>query len=187
MTMKLDSSTPIQPTLWKDRALASVAAVPLTLSVIFASPVDIRANTMPSSATPHVEEVWQQDKTGLSLAMKGKDAAMNANVATSNLPSGFEYRNERAVLSFLRINPFLNSILRDAPTHIAECFGSDSSVALAVFSDPDEPTADQLFLHIRARMSVDEALDRLDRLYDEWWLDVLPAMRHKMAIALAPA
>ncbi len=188
MTAKLDSSTPIQPTVWKDRVLASVAALPLAVGIIWASPGDVLANDVLSSATLHVTNVYgQQGKMGLSLTKKVDGTGMNGNVAIPNLPLGFEYRDEHAISRFLRENPFLVDVLRDAPAHIAASFGKDSSVALAVFSNPDEPTADQLFLHIRVRMSVDESIERLDHLYDEWWLDVLPTMRHKMAIAIAPA
>lgn len=111
---------------------------------------------------------------------------MTGVTKTPDLRTLFDFRDTSAVSSFLRSNPFIESVLIDAYGSIAERFGSDPPLALEVFSDPDEPGADQLFLLIQTGLPVDDALQRLDRLYEGWWLDILPGMQHKMAIALEP-
>lgn len=155
--------------------LASAAAVPLTLSVILASPVDVRANNIPSSATPHVGDVYgQQGERGLSLAVKAGGAAMNTTLVGLNLPSGYGYRDGFAVSSFLHSNPSLIPILRDAPRNIAGHFEDGPSLVLEVVSDPEGSESDRLFLFIQTRLPSDLAIERLHQLDDEWWLDAIP-------------
>jgi len=82
-------------------------------------------------------------------------------------------RGSVAVRHFLRANPQLVSILLEAHFHLQEHFGPNLQVALEVVSDPEATGQEQLFAYIRTSLPVDEALARLDRLDEGWFLGQL--------------
>ena len=111
---------------------------------------------------------------------------MNDVTRKPNLHELFDFRDASAISSFLQTNPFLSDVLLGAYYSASKWFGNNTPLALEVFSDPDEGY-DQLFLLIRTQLPADDAQQRLDALYDDWWLDVIPTVQHTMAIDIEHA
>lgn len=84
----------------------------------------------------------------------------------------YALRDERAVREFLDAHPHLIPFLIEAYSRIRRYFGTDATATLEVIQDP-EADGETLFAYIRTPLPVDAAMDRLDRLDDEWFLDRL--------------
>jgi len=89
------------------------------------------------------------------------------------LEAMYSLRDRAEVEHFLQTYPHLINVLLESYPHLLEHFGSDVKVALEVVSDPEVGDWRQLFAYILTPMPVREALDRLDRLDKEWFLDQL--------------
>ena len=100
----------------------------------------------------------------------------------SELSSLYEFRDDQAVESFLEENAFLGGLLFITHKRVREYFGPGVRLDVKVVKDPEVGEDRRLFVLIRTEMHPDEALDRLDELYDDWWLDVLSEANHKMSI-----
>ncbi len=85
----------------------------------------------------------------------------------------YSLRDPATVWHFLRTYPQLIEVLLEAPVHLQKYFGPDPQVTLEVVSDPEVEGMDELFAYILTSLPVDEALARLDRLDEEWFLDQL--------------
>jgi hypothetical protein len=86
----------------------------------------------------------------------------------------YTFRNAAAVRRFLLAHLSLIGVLVEAYSHLSKYFGPDPRVALEIVSDPEaDDGRDQLFAYILTSLPVDEALVRLDRLDEEWFLDQL--------------
>ena len=85
----------------------------------------------------------------------------------------YSLRNAAAVKHFLFAHPQLVEVLLDAHVYLQKYFGPDPQVTLEVVSDPEVEGMDELFAYILTPLPVDEALARLDRLDEEWFLDQL--------------
>ena len=85
------------------------------------------------------------------------------------------------------IYPFLLSagnsiieVLKDAPSHISELFGT-APLHLEAIHDPEEDS-EVLFIGIKTDLPADRALDLLDALDDMWWLKVDKNIRRRLAV-----
>jgi len=85
----------------------------------------------------------------------------------------YSLRDAAAVSGFLHAHPQIVEILLEAEAHLQKHFGPDSQIELAVVSDPEVEGEEQLFAYILTSLPVDEALARLDRFDEEWFLDQL--------------
>lgn len=83
----------------------------------------------------------------------------------------YTFRNSVAVRHFLLCHPHLIDLLFEAYPHLARCFGPNPQVALEVVQDPEVADWTQLVAYILTSLPVNQALDRLDRFDDEWFLD----------------
>lgn len=89
-----------------------------------------------------------------------------------------------SVGSFLRENSFLLPFLIETHGKIQEHFGPHVDVTLEVFTDPEAEDSQQLFALIHTGLPLEDEEDILENLYDEWWLDALPAARGKLVISV---
>ena len=110
------------------------------------------------------------------------DAFLLADGPIGNLRKRYEFREGGEVENFLRQNPFLTELLLVAPGKIRKYFGSGPQLALKVVKDPEVGKDRRLFVLIRTELHPEDALDRLDELYDDWWLDMLSRANHKLSI-----
>ena len=85
----------------------------------------------------------------------------------------YSLRDPTSVRRFLHTYPQLVEVLLDAHVYLQKYFGPDPQVILEVVSDPEVEGMDELFAYILTSLPVDEALARLDRLDEEWFLDQL--------------
>lgn len=85
----------------------------------------------------------------------------------------YSYRDQPSVIGFLVRHPPALRLLLEARTHLQKHFGLDPRVVLELVPDPYSDRADKLFAHICTSLPPQEALARLDRLDDEWFLDRL--------------
>lgn len=85
----------------------------------------------------------------------------------------YSLRDAAAVRRFLHTYPQLVEVLLEASVYLQKHFGPDPQVTLEVVSDPEVEGVEQLFAYILTSFPVDDALTRLDKLDEEWFLDQL--------------
>lgn len=83
----------------------------------------------------------------------------------------YTFRNEAAIRKFLSKNAALMNVLIEAYPHVVRYFGDQSRIVLERVKDPEIQDADQLVAYVMTSLSVDEALERLNRLDEEWFLE----------------
>lgn len=96
----------------------------------------------------------------------------------------YDFRRPREVSDFLQAHPFLLPLLAEAHKKIAEHFELPlpAKPILEVITDPDSEGGQELYVLIPTCQPPEQALFHLDRLDQEWWLDVLPQARGRMTI-----
>jgi len=85
----------------------------------------------------------------------------------------YSLRNAATVRRFLHAYPRLVKVLLEARLYLQKYFGPAPQVTLEVVSDPEVEGVEELFAYILTSLPVDEALARLDKLDEEWFLDQL--------------
>ncbi|MCL0073755.1 hypothetical protein M1O50_02560 [Dehalococcoidia bacterium] len=94
--------------------------------------------------------------------------------------------SEAEVIQFIKDHSVLLNILFEAPGHIFSIFGRDVLLYLELHRDPTEDF-ECLFITIRTSLSSEESLNLLDRLDEEWWLDVDDDISNILEIMVRPA
>ena len=85
------------------------------------------------------------------------------------------------VYDFIGYNPYLLPLLMEAYHRIRNCFPSEI-LFLEVVTDPDEIGDKQLVIYICTDLSPRDAIDKLDQLDDNWWLNASDASDSKLLI-----
>jgi hypothetical protein len=93
----------------------------------------------------------------------------------------YTFRQQAEVLRFLERFPFLVSLLLEAHGQVENYFPR-SPVSLEVVADPEVADDCQLVLSIATDFAPDEAVDRLERFDEDWWLDALDRAQGKLCI-----
>jgi hypothetical protein len=95
--------------------------------------------------------------------------------ALDRLTARYAFRRPEEVVAYLRRYPHLVPVLFEAAEVIPRYFGADAPLALEVFVDPeDELECRELFAIVQTALGSAEALDRLDRLDEDWWTMASP-------------
>ena len=94
----------------------------------------------------------------------------------------FIIRRRSEVAKFLSASSFLFLFLPEAYERIRHYFGKSAQIILEVVTDPEAAGDRELVIFIRTNLSPDEAFERLERLGEEWWLDVPFNIRKKLCI-----
>ena len=94
----------------------------------------------------------------------------------------FAFRRQPQVAKFLRDHPFLAPLLSEAYLEIEKHFGPSPSVFLEVVTDPEATDDHMLYALIGTRLPPEDALERLDRLDEDWWLGSLDRARNSLCI-----
>jgi hypothetical protein len=97
-----------------------------------------------------------------------------------------EIRKPEVVKEFLEENAFLIPLIEESRAKIAEYFGRGTPLVLEVRFHPGDGLS-ELFLYIKSALPVSEAMEILDRLAWDWWLDEMPRARNRMMISLGYA
>src|SRR5688572_20346740 len=88
----------------------------------------------------------------------------------SELKREFQVSDEDEILAFLERHPTVAPLLFDIRNNIRRFFGEDP-VRLDMFHDPEWPQDDpDLVVNIQTRYASHQALDRIRRFDNEWWL-----------------
>jgi hypothetical protein len=82
----------------------------------------------------------------------------------------FEIEDLPAVRHYLDRHPALSPLLVEARQTIPRCFPDPTRVRLELLPDRDDENHVDLFAIIQTTLPGDEALRRLDRFDEEWWL-----------------
>ncbi|MDQ1261953.1 MAG: hypothetical protein QG575_1134 [Euryarchaeota archaeon] len=85
------------------------------------------------------------------------------------------------VYDFIGNNPYLLPLLMEAYHRIRNYFPSEI-LFLEVVTDPDEIGDKQLVIYICTDLSPRDAIDKLDQLDDNWWLNASDASDSKLLI-----
>ena len=103
----------------------------------------------------------------------------------ASLADLYRFNDREAVTGFIYRHDFLVELLIEARKHIRTHFGPDTPAALEVLHDPeDEHGEPELLALIETTLPPEEALMRLDRLDETWWLDALPRSQFILTITL---
>ena len=87
----------------------------------------------------------------------------------------YAVRRPEEVTAFLRAYPHLGPLRIEAAEVVPRYFEPDAPLVLEVVTDPEaDGLPPELFALVQTTLNPDEALARLDRLDDDWWLDVSP-------------
>lgn len=100
-----------------------------------------------------------------------------------NSIEGVTFRNKDSITAFLDQYPEITTKLFEARENILKFF-PNHSFALEVMADPENEDDPQLILYIQTTLSPDEAIERLDKFDDEWWLDVDIAIQEKVCLTV---
>jgi hypothetical protein len=88
----------------------------------------------------------------------------------SQLERDYQLDHEADILAFLERYPAVAPLLFDIRSNIRRFFGEDP-VKLEMFYDPEWPEdGPKLVVNIQTRHASQQALDRIRRFDDEWWL-----------------
>jgi hypothetical protein len=114
-------------------------------------------------ADPYTVQAWQEP---------GRSLIQSFEAQFSLLEQHYTFRRRNQVIKFLETHPFLAPLILEAYERILAYFGpSVKTTVLEVVSDPEAEGYDELFILIQTNLTPDEALARLRRLDQEWWLD----------------
>lgn len=133
-------------------------------------------STQYSQKTP--KTAFVQDDTGPSLSLTSRKVSQS-------LTELYTYKDYTAVPSFVEQHSFLLPVLFEAHSHIRRYF-PDAPLVLRVRASPEGPDDDQLVVEIQPVMVVDEALDKLHKIGDDWWLENMSRSEHRLLITISP-
>lgn len=87
----------------------------------------------------------------------------------SEIRKSFVFRDEQAVISFLRTHRTIPILLSDALPELAKSFGKDVVFALKVLTEEDGSR--EMYVVAEWGGPAEEAMKALDHFIDDWWID----------------
>jgi len=118
-------------------------------------------------------QIWQQ---------AGASTVYIPRIEIRLLERLYIFREPKEVSRFLEDNPFLILLLLETYGQIERYFGPYPQVFLEIVTDPEASDNHELFALIYTSLTPDDALDRLDRLDRDWWLDASRTSQGKLCI-----
>lgn len=116
-------------------------------------------------------------------ALKEKDLLTSDN--TGSLYQLYRFVNpELEIINFIKGHN-LWAFLLEAPWEIRRVFGDGIVLELELHHDPEEDF-EGLFIAIKTNLSPEDSLNLLDRLDEEWWLDVNDDISNILEIMVKP-
>lgn len=83
---------------------------------------------------------------------------------------------------FVASHPFLIAILEEVRQKVSDFFPLPFNLILEVTADLETTASHALFVFIQTPLALTEALRRLDRFDDEWWLKASERAEGKLCI-----
>jgi hypothetical protein len=106
----------------------------------------------------------------------------NAYVAEATL----RVRKDNSVDQFLSLNPELVAALPEALKQIQHHYGRKADVELRVVIDPEVIGLEKLYAYIITPMELNEAIDHLEQIDDQWYLNQSAEIRRLFNFNLKP-
>jgi tetratricopeptide (TPR) repeat protein len=103
---------------------------------------------------------------------------------TEALRSLYNLEEPDLIAEFVQQNSFLVELLAEAPRRINSVFGEETKLVLRLSQDPEDVDSRKLFINILTTLSAQEAFPLLERLDEEWWLDISDRADGKLNIRL---
>jgi hypothetical protein len=97
---------------------------------------------------------------------------MDLNLIMGLLNYMYALKNAGEIRCTIEKHNYLTSLLDDAYEDIRKEFPCEK-ISLEIYSDPAYPTEKEVLISILTSMSPDEAINRLDRVDDDWWINNL--------------
>jgi len=91
----------------------------------------------------------------------------------------------KAVSAFLARHPFLVPVLTNALGPLADAFGAETPLVVAVETDPEVAGWEELRVDVETTLPVDEVDRRLEVFDTTWWLANPPRAQGKLFFTLA--
>lgn len=91
----------------------------------------------------------------------------------------YSWRGKTEILQFLKKHHFVIPVLLEAPDKICHYF-PDAQLFLEVVSDPEGIDDAMLELAICINLEPDEAVDKLNKFQDDWWLNLSDKIRQPL-------
>jgi len=142
---------------------------------------DASATTFLTTAQTRTHWETTNPQSSLDLILEG--IWKHPNIF-EQLAAGYKIENPPEVEAFLKDYSFLIPPLREAVPHVRLIFGPDVELTLQVVHDPEVAGESELTVYICTNLPVDEAMDKLSRLDDEWFLDQLHRTKGKLNLDL---
>jgi hypothetical protein len=101
--------------------------------------------------------------------------------AIEELKQLYTLRNEAQIIPFLEDTPLLYGFLHEVYPTLQQYFSNETYI-LEFMAIPDEAKVEKLFIYIETRQSVDFAMDVLDQLTKEYWLDLDFSIRQAVVV-----
>lgn len=143
--------------------------------------IDIRAEARLCRKMIDTNIPWLNDNSTWQTEMP-KYTIQEANYFIE-LDKYFNIIDPSAIANFIEKNSFLFPLLIEAQNQIKKHF-PDAPLKLDIIYDPEEPSATQLVVRVGVTMEPVEAVERLDALDNEWWLDNMFNAKNKLCINL---
>lgn len=89
---------------------------------------------------------------------------------TNEVLSPYTFPAEPDIGRFLALRPHLVTLLGQGINVVERIFGTGTTVILQIHVDPEDDS-EQLFALVQTTLTVDYALELLDRFDEQWWLD----------------
>ncbi len=105
-------------------------------------------------------------------------------VLIDNLEEKYIFINPEEIKAFLLSNIDLIDILIDAPEHIRRIFG-EVPIYLKLTHDPEE-NWDELFIVIKTSYSPEKAVEFENKLFDEWFINVIDKVNTRLSFTEEP-
>lgn len=92
---------------------------------------------------------------------------------TTDLHAEYSSHEWGDIDAFVGERPVLGPVLAELPARVAAAFGPDTPIWLEIYVDPDEGGR-QLVASIHTQLDPPQALARLQRFDESWWLALMP-------------
>ena len=128
---------------------------------------------------PSLHTLWARDATSSNTQFS---VSGSSPVAAEQL----QYGHSADVTAFLRENPDIDELLKEAEGRVSGLFGINARISLSVITDPEAPEDHRILLaRISSQHEISEAAQLLDKLDYEWWLDVQPRVTGRLILDLS--
>lgn len=97
--------------------------------------------------------------------------ASHTRTHAEHLAKDYIIKNPQEVADFIGENLFLLELLEEIPARIRKYFGKEQELTLEFFLDPEDVNWHRLWVRIPTKLPVSEAMLKLTKFDENWWID----------------